>query len=130
MSKIYRRSEASFLNHYLMPYIELLVLEETDNVVIYSLRPKKPDYLLGIENRRRELYFVYVELNRTACNNNNQEENDIVKLSKLMKASVDDQEAVEMENPISLRLMCEGFTCNLNKMRHMPSNLRKTILAG
>ncbi|KAI9478527.1 MAG: hypothetical protein EXX96DRAFT_484329, partial [Benjaminiella poitrasii] len=123
-SHIHERSEASFLKQYLMPFIDLFVLEETDNDLIYSLidgseknKSKKPDFMLNIKDKKRDLYFFYVELKRPVCKSIYREENDFVKLLKLMKASVDDQVAVGMANPMSLGLQCEGFKCSLYQMR-------------
>lgn len=54
------------------------------------------------------LTFFYVKLKWPAYKSVYQEANDYVKLLKLMKVSLDDQAAVEIRNPESLGLLCQG----------------------
>lgn len=62
----------------------------------------KPGFMLGIEDRKRDAYFFYVDLKTPACKSVYQEENDYVKLLKCMKVYLDDQAAIGIRNPESL----------------------------
>ncbi|ORE03961.1 hypothetical protein BCV72DRAFT_295485 [Rhizopus microsporus var. microsporus] len=99
-----------------MPFINEVVLWETGDDVVYSLidesekkKTKKPDFMLGIEDRKRDAYFFYVKLKIPACKNIYQEENDYVKSLKLMKISLNDQATIRIKNPKSLGPLCEGI---------------------
>ncbi|KAG1176428.1 hypothetical protein G6F36_010956 [Rhizopus arrhizus] len=74
---------------------------------------KKPDFKLGIMDRKREVYFFYIEIKRPEKESKYQEEDDFVKLMKEMKFSVDRQISLGMKNPLSFGLLCEG-KCQFN----------------
>ncbi|CAO0790389.1 unnamed protein product [Mucor circinelloides] len=97
-ANIHEKSEANFMNHYLMPFLYSIILEETDESIVYSMvdgsdakKRKKPDFMLGIKDKKRELYYFYVEVKRPK-----------LKLG--------------MKEPKSFGLLCEGFSCSLYKM--------------
>jgi len=72
-------------------------------------KKKKPDFMLGITDRKREAYYYfYVEVKRPDAKSIYQEEDDYVKLLKQMKGSIDNQAYLGMANPVSLGLLCEG----------------------
>ncbi|EIE86859.1 hypothetical protein RO3G_11570 [Rhizopus delemar RA 99-880] len=77
---------------------------------------KKPDFKLGIMDRKREVYFFYIEIKRPEKESKYQEEDDFVKLMKEMKFSVDRQISLGMKNPLSFGLLCEGFSYSLFRM--------------
>jgi len=71
-------------------------------------KKKKPDFMVGIQDRKRELYFFYVEVKRPKVKSVYQEEDDYVKLLKQLKESIDNQLKLGMKNPKSFGLLCEG----------------------
>ncbi|CAO3658156.1 unnamed protein product [Rhizopus stolonifer] len=122
-SKVHKKSEASFLDRYLMSFLNAFFLERADDTVIYSIidgfdekKKKKPDFMLGIEDRKREVYYFYIEVKRPNIKSIYQEEKDFVKLLKQMKASIDSQVKLGMKSPKSLGLLCEGFSSSLYQM--------------
>ncbi|KAG1358321.1 hypothetical protein G6F62_000803 [Rhizopus arrhizus] len=91
--------------------------------VVYSVmdghekqEKNRPDFMLGIEDRKRELYYFYIELKRPDCDSKYQKEDDFCKLMKQMKISVDRQIKLKMANPISFGLLCEGYNCSMYQM--------------
>lgn len=64
--------------------------------------------MLGIMDRKRDIYNFFVEVKRPDAKSIYQEEDDYVKLMKQMKGSIDNQAYLEMANPVSLGLLCEG----------------------
>jgi len=64
--------------------------------------------MVGIQDRKRELYFFYVEVKRPKVKSVYQEEDDYVKLLKQLKESIDNQLKLGMKNPKSFGLLCEG----------------------
>lgn len=68
---------------------------------------EKPDFMLGIADRKRELYFFYVELKRPECISRYQKEDDFCKLMKQMKVSVDKQVKLKLGWPVSFGLLCD-----------------------
>ncbi|KAG1121476.1 hypothetical protein G6F42_012393 [Rhizopus arrhizus] len=122
-ANIHEKSEANFMNHYLMPFLNSIILEETDESIVYSMidgsdakKRKKPDFMLGIKDRKRELYYFYVEVKRPKVKSIYQEEDDYAKLLKQLKGSIDNQLKLGMKDPKSFGLLCEGFSCSLYKM--------------
>ncbi|KAI8087678.1 uncharacterized protein B0P05DRAFT_465474, partial [Gilbertella persicaria] len=93
-SRINERSEASFFNQYLMPFMNEVVLEGTGDDTVYSL---------------------------PACKSVYQEENDFVKLLKMMKASIDYQITLGIRNPKSFGLLC--FSCSFYQMTLLEEGL-------
>jgi len=69
---------------------------------------KKPDFMLGIKDRKRELYYFYVEVKRPKVKSIYQEEDDYAKLLKQLKGSIDNQLKLGMKDPKSFGLLCEG----------------------
>ncbi|KAI9475448.1 MAG: hypothetical protein EXX96DRAFT_651228 [Benjaminiella poitrasii] len=100
-----------------MSYIDLFVLEGTRSTALKKSKSKKPDFMLDIRGKKRDLYFFYAGLKRPSCKSIFQEENDFVKLLKIMKTSVDNQVTLGMGNPVSLGLLCEGFSCSPYQMK-------------
>ena len=69
---------------------------------------KKPDFMLGIKNRKRTMFFFFVEVKRPDITSNHQEENDYVKLLKQLKSSIDEQLKIKVKAPAAYGLLCEG----------------------
>ncbi|KAI8359794.1 hypothetical protein BD560DRAFT_474677 [Blakeslea trispora] len=76
----------------------------------------KPDMLLGVERKRRAYYFFFVEVKRPNQTSKYQPEDDMVKLMKQMKHSIDDQLYLGVKTPKSFGLLIEGFNCSFYKM--------------
>ncbi|RCH80841.1 hypothetical protein CU098_005693, partial [Rhizopus stolonifer] len=70
-------------------------------------KKKSPDFMLGIEDRKREVYYFYIEVKRPNIRSIYQEEEDSVKLLKQMKSSIDNQVKLGMKISKSLDLLCE-----------------------
>ncbi|KAL7320875.1 hypothetical protein PS15m_000718 [Mucor circinelloides] len=121
------------MNHYLMPFLNSIILEETDESIVYSMidgsdakKRKKPDFMLGIKDRKRELYYFYVEVKRPKVKSIYQEEDDYAKLLKQLKGSIDNQLKLGMNGPKSFSLLCEGFSCSLYKMTILEEGIYAT----
>lgn len=69
---------------------------------------KKPDFIFEIQDRKRELYYFYIEMKRPGSKSVYQEEDDFTKLLKHLKKSIDDQAMLGMKTPESFGLLCEG----------------------
>lgn len=69
---------------------------------------EKLDLMLGITDRKRELYFFYVELKRPERQSIYQKEDDFCKLLKQIKVPVDKQVKLKLASPASCGLFCEG----------------------
>ncbi|RCI06630.1 hypothetical protein CU098_012877 [Rhizopus stolonifer] len=117
------RSEASFTMKFLWPVLQMMLLDGADEDTVFSVfdvaeegRSCKPDFQLGLKNRKREVYFFFVEVKRPDKQSKYQEEDDFVKLLKQLKTSLDRQLLLGMKNPISFGLLCEGFHCSLYRM--------------
>lgn len=66
--------------------------------------------MLGIsENKRKEVWFFFVEVKRPNVTNHYQEEGNFTKLMKQVKSSIDEQLHLGAEGPISLGLLVEGM---------------------
>ncbi|KAG0931592.1 hypothetical protein G6F57_009323 [Rhizopus arrhizus] len=106
-------TEATFTDKYLMPYINEVLLNNCDEGIVYSMidgvegNKKKPDFMLGIKNRKRTMFFFFVEVKRPDITSNHQEENDYVKLLKQLKSSIDEQLKIKMKAPVAYGLLCE-----------------------
>ena len=77
-----------------------------------SNRRQKPDVMIGVVDRKRELYFFYVEVKRPSTSSIYQEENDHVKLLKHLKYSIDKQIDAKIKDPVSYGLLCQGKFIN------------------
>ena len=64
--------------------------------------------MIGIEDRKRDIYFFYTEIKRPNTSSNYQEENNYVKLLKHLTNSIDKQVDARIEGPVSYGLLCEG----------------------
>lgn len=71
---------------------------------------KKPDFMLGYKDRKRAVYFFYVELKRPDKVSKYQAEDDYTKLMKHMKNSIDNQVKLGIKTPVALGLLSEGIT--------------------
>ncbi|OAD00025.1 hypothetical protein MUCCIDRAFT_156952 [Mucor lusitanicus CBS 277.49] len=62
-ASIVESSEATFAEKYLMPIFRRVLLENTKQEIIYAMidKPiksgKKPDFMIGTEVKKNELYF-------------------------------------------------------------------------
>lgn len=88
----------------------------TENLVITINRidgmdtnKKKPDFMLGFSKKRKDVYCFFVEVKRPNIKSCHQEENDLTKLLKQLKSSVDKQLILGMGEPSSLGLLVEGM---------------------
>ncbi|KAI9254796.1 hypothetical protein BY458DRAFT_520644 [Sporodiniella umbellata] len=93
-------SEASFMDS---------MLQDVGKDILYAL----PDFMIGTKVKSKDLYFFFVEVKRPKVMSRYQPEDDYTKLMKQMKGSVDDQLCLGVENPLSLGLLVEGYTCTL-----------------
>lgn len=63
-------SEASFMNKFLMPILDCILINNGYENSIYSMIDgydgdgKKPDFMFGVKDRKKEIYFFYVEVKR------------------------------------------------------------------
>lgn len=64
--------------------------------------------MLGIKNRKRELFNFLVEVKRPDTLSKYQEEDDYTKLMKQLKLAIDNQLKLGVQNPYSFGLLCEG----------------------
>ncbi|KAL7313116.1 hypothetical protein PS15m_006900 [Mucor circinelloides] len=118
-AKISCSSEASFSEKYIMPAIRRVILDKSSDSIIYAIidkadkYKKKPDIMIGTEFKKKDYYFFFVEIKRPSTQSKYQAEDDYVKLLKEMKGSIDNQLLLGIENPSSLGLLVEGFTCTL-----------------
>jgi hypothetical protein len=69
---------------------------------------KKPDLMLGYEDRKKQVFFFFVEMKRMNTTSKYQAEDDFVKLMKQQKLSVDTQLGLGVRSPVSYGLLCEG----------------------
>ncbi|KAL9536598.1 hypothetical protein MBANPS3_012529 [Mucor bainieri] len=122
-TRAHQKSETTFMTKYLMPFIDTIILDGTDDSVEYSMtdgydykKRTKPDFMLGTEDRKRSVHFFYVEVKRPDIKSVHQEEDDYVKLLKQLKDSIDHQVKLGMSNPVSIGLLCEGFSCCIYMM--------------
>ncbi|EPB90256.1 hypothetical protein HMPREF1544_02942 [Mucor circinelloides 1006PhL] len=112
-------SEASFSEKYIMPAIRRVILDKSSDSIIYAIidkadkYKKKPDIMIGAEFKKKNYHFFFVEIKRPSTQSKYQAEDDYVKLLKEMKGSIDNQLLLGIENPSSLGLLVEGFTCTL-----------------
>ncbi|KAI9487052.1 MAG: hypothetical protein EXX96DRAFT_472774 [Benjaminiella poitrasii] len=103
-----QRSEDTFIDKNLKPLIREVILKSCDGSIIYSGYLKRPN--------RFSKYQV---------------EDDLCKLLKQMKDSIDTQAKIGIENPTAMGLLCEGFVCSLIEMTlveegiYLPVTLRK-----
>ncbi|ORE21944.1 hypothetical protein BCV71DRAFT_241350 [Rhizopus microsporus] len=115
--KVNQSSEMSFMDKYLIPAIRRVLLnnaaEEVDGA---NSNGKKPDFMLGFSKKRQDVYCFFVEVKRPNMKSNYQEEGDMTKLLKQLKASIDKQLLLGLRDPTSLGLLMEGFKCSLFKM--------------
>ncbi|KAG1041008.1 hypothetical protein G6F43_012186 [Rhizopus delemar] len=122
-ASIAKSSEATFAEKYLMPIIRRVLLENTQENIIYAMIDKstesgrKPDFMIGTKAKKNEMYFFFIEVKRPETSSKYQPEDDFVKLMKLLKRSVDDQLYLGVKTPTSLGLLVEGFKCTLFEMR-------------
>ncbi|RCH99849.1 hypothetical protein CU097_015641, partial [Rhizopus azygosporus] len=114
--KVNQSSEMSFMDKYLIPAIRRVLLNNAAEEVIYSINGKKPDFMLGFSKKRQDVYCFFVEVKRPNMKSNYQEEGDMTKLLKQLKASIDKQLLLGLRDPTSLGLLMEGFKCSLFKM--------------
>jgi hypothetical protein len=77
----------------------------------------KPDFSLGFKNKKRELYFFFVEAKRPGQHCSAQPEDDFSKLMKQMKASINQQVILGVHNPLSFGLLSVGYSCSLYQMK-------------
>ncbi|KAL0577432.1 hypothetical protein ABG067_008834, partial [Albugo candida] len=106
-AKIADRSEASFIEKYLLAIIQRVFLKDAndDDDLVYALIDKtgygndKPDIMIGTKIKRKEFYFFFVEVKRPGAGSQYQAEDDYTKLLKQMKDSVDDQLCSGVPNP-------------------------------
>ncbi|KAI8090085.1 uncharacterized protein B0P05DRAFT_584314 [Gilbertella persicaria] len=114
-------SETSFMDKYLKPIWTQMLTSGLDRSFIYSTTDGshygiKPDFMIGVAQRKNPLYFFFVEVKRPAETSCYQEESDFVKLLKEMKHSINDQLVLGFNDPISYGLLVEGFRCSLFRM--------------
>lgn len=63
-------SEASFMNKFLMPFLNIILVNNGYENSIYSMIDgydddgKKPDFMFGVKDRKKEIYFFYDEVKR------------------------------------------------------------------
>jgi hypothetical protein len=74
---------------------------------------RKPGFQLGIKDRKREIYFFYIEIKHPEKESKHHEEDDFVKFVKMMKLSVDRQISLGMKSPVSFGFLCED-KCQFN----------------
>ncbi|ORE01295.1 hypothetical protein BCV72DRAFT_339521 [Rhizopus microsporus var. microsporus] len=121
-AKINQASEASFMDKHLMPEIRRVLLNNASDDIVYAMidgmdtNKKKPDFMLGFSKKRKDIYCFFVEVKRPKQKSSYQEEDDMTKLLKQLKFSIDKQLLLGLRDPVSLGLLVEGFKCSLYKM--------------
>ncbi|KAI8978951.1 hypothetical protein BDB01DRAFT_844005 [Pilobolus umbonatus] len=117
------KSEDAFIQKYLMPAIERVLLKGSGNDLYYAMSDKsentgkKPALMMGTKVKAKEVNFFFVERKRPGVSSRYQPESDYTKLLKQMKVSVDDQLCLGIKNPASLGLLLEGFKGTLFQMK-------------
>ncbi|KAG2203614.1 hypothetical protein INT47_011708, partial [Mucor saturninus] len=76
----------------------------------------RPNFMIGTKVKSKDLYFFFVEVKRPQTTSAYQPEDDYVKLMKQLKDSIHKQLYLGVENPNSLGLLVEGYTCTLFQM--------------
>lgn len=69
---------------------------------------KKPDWKIGTRFKRKDYFFFFVEVKRLGVGSSYQAEDDLVKLMKLMKDSINEQIDLGFTAPVSFSLLVEG----------------------
>lgn len=111
--------QASFSKTYVMPFIKKVILDGSRDNVVYDWieKPKndkkKPDIMIGAEQKKKSHYFFFVEIKKPSIYSNHQIEDSSIKLMREMKGSIDNQLKLGIKNPSSLGLLVEGFHCTL-----------------
>ncbi|GAA5798539.1 hypothetical protein HPULCUR_003944 [Helicostylum pulchrum] len=72
--------------------------------------------MLGLKDRKREVYSFYIEVKRPTQESKYQPEDNFTKLLKTVKSSYDRQLVLGIKDPVALGLLCEGFACSLFEM--------------
>ncbi|KAI7898205.1 uncharacterized protein BX663DRAFT_480421 [Cokeromyces recurvatus] len=137
--KINKKSESTFIQKHITPFIKAIFsqLDYIEYSTIDSVdrkERKKPDLMLGIKDRKRCLNFFFIEAKRPNVKSSYQAEDDFVKLMKHLKNSINYQVSLKVLSPMSLGILCEGFTCSLIKMTltedgiYLPTTLRQFCL--
>ncbi|KAI8357862.1 hypothetical protein EDC96DRAFT_514711 [Choanephora cucurbitarum] len=81
---------------------------------------KKPDFMIGVEAKKKKVYFFFVEVKHPNTSSKYQPEDDFIKLMKLMKASIDEQ--------LTFGLLIEGFKRTLFKMTSTSDGVYMSII--
>lgn len=71
--------------------------------------------MLGYKNKKREVYFFYVEVKRPNKPSKYQVEDDYCKLLKQLKNSFDIQITIGIQEPSAMGLLCEGMIITIVK---------------
>lgn len=64
--------------------------------------------MLGLKDRKREVYSFYIEVKRPTQESKYQPEDNFTKLLKTVKSSYDRQLVLGIKDPVALGLLCEG----------------------
>ncbi|KAI8979878.1 hypothetical protein BDB01DRAFT_852006 [Pilobolus umbonatus] len=128
-------SEGAFIQKYLIPAIERVLLKGSDNNLHYAMSDKpenngrKPDLMMGTKVKAKEVNFFYVEVKRPGISSRYQPESGYTKLLKQMKVSVDDQLCFGIKNPASLGLLLEVERFSLVEENHELVHLPRIVEA-
>ncbi|KAI8356593.1 hypothetical protein EDC96DRAFT_484054 [Choanephora cucurbitarum] len=120
-TSIAESSEATFTGKYLKPVVDEILIKNKTQQQVYgeidtNYHGYKPDMLFGAKRKRKDFFFFFVEIKRPGQTSKYQPEDDLTKLLKQMKHSVDEQLFLGVKAPKSLGLLVEGFDCFLYQM--------------
>ncbi|KAI8377244.1 hypothetical protein BD560DRAFT_325883, partial [Blakeslea trispora] len=115
-----QNSEATFIDKHLKPVIKRVLLNGSMREHTYAITNKgadgglKPNFAIGVKNKKKHFFFVEVKCPNTQSKL--QPEDNMVKLIKQMKSSIDDQLYAGIDDCMSFGLLVEGYRATLMKM--------------
>ncbi|KAI8377246.1 hypothetical protein BD560DRAFT_348756 [Blakeslea trispora] len=137
-----QNSEATFIDKHLTPVIKRVLLDGSLRGHTYAIADKavegglKPDFMIGVLKKKKKHLFFFVEVKRPNIQSKYQPEEDMVKLLKHMKSSIDDQLHAGINDCMSFGLLVEGYRATLMKMTlpcpgiYMPVAIKRFSLVG
>jgi hypothetical protein len=81
---------------------------------------KKPDFMI---EKKKEIYFFFIEIKSPEALSKCQAEDDFVKLLKQMEGSIDDQLSFGINSPTSIGLLDEGMSFYTSRIKNMLFNI-------
>ncbi|KAI8338223.1 hypothetical protein BC941DRAFT_424941 [Chlamydoabsidia padenii] len=128
-------SEQSFTDSLIMPFVQNIFVDGSDDDLIYNLadgsqqRGKtKPDVMIGIKIKKADVYLIFIEVKRPLVSSKYQAEDDFTKLMKHLKTSINIQIKLGIQEPVSIGVLCEGFDCSMYEMKLIEEGIYLPVL--